>query len=251
MVPGAELIYVALDVPSAVEARQLMSPLDGAARCYKVGLELSSAEGPGFVTELKDKSYKVFLDLKLHDIPNTVGRAARQLGRLGVDMFTIHSAGGIAMMEAACQGAREGADETGKDRPIVLAVTVLTSWGEGPWEEEAGSSFDIDEAILHRARLAARAGVDGLVCSPPDLPALTKEFGDKFVYVCPGIRPGGAAEADDHGRPGTPAGAVAAGADFLVVGRPITRSDDPRTAFEAIAAEAAGASGASGAGGLR
>lgn len=224
----------------------MVNRLEGAARCYKVGLELFSAEGPGLVAELKENSYKVFLDLKLHDIPNTVGRAARRLARLGVDMFTVHGAGGLAMMEAARRGAREGSGGDENRRPLVLAVTVLTSWSEDRWREEAGSRHGIDEAIMHRAELAARAGVDGLVCSPPDLPALREAFGDRFVYVCPGIRPGGASAADDHGRPGTPGGAVSSGADFLVVGRPITRADDPRAAFETIAAEAGAARAAGG-----
>lgn len=234
----ADRLLVALDVPQLAAATALVDNLMPAVRRYKVGLELFTAAGPGAVTALTERSCQVFIDLKLHDIPNTVQRAAARLAHLQAFMFTVHAAGGEAMMRAACDGARgQGAGEP----PLVVAVTVLTSWGRDQWVT-AGSAWSIADTVLHRAEQAAAAGVDGIVCSPADLPGLRAAFGSDLLYVCPGIvvEPAGA-DRRDHGRAGTPEQAMADGADFLVVGRPITRADDPVAAARHIRQRMAGA----------
>lgn len=219
-------LLVALDVPQWADAEALVDNLAPAAHRYKVGLELFTAAGPDVVARLRERDCDVFVDLKLHDIPTTVRRAAAALARLEAFMFTVHAAGGPDMMAAACEGARSG---NGRP-PLVVAVTVLTSWSPEAWAA-AGNAGTIGEAVLRRAEQALSAGVDGIVCSPADLPVLRGTFGNDLLYVCPGIVVTSDAEGRrDHGRSGTPEQALADGADFLVVGRPITRAPDPAAA---------------------
>jgi orotidine-5'-phosphate decarboxylase len=235
---GAERLIVALDVPSAEAALRLADDLRGHVGAFKVGLELYSAQGPALVREMVRRGARVFLDLKLHDIPNTVRGAARELAGLGVSMITVHASGGRAMMQSALEGARSGAG--GGRPPMALGVTALTSLAEGDlanigWRESSES------VVLRLASLAQSAGLDGVVASPQEAAAIRRACGPRFAIVTPGIRPAEAAR-DDQARASTPESAILAGADYLVVGRPITQSPDPVAAARAIAQEIAAAS---------
>jgi orotidine-5'-phosphate decarboxylase len=205
----------------------------------KVGLSLFVEHGPAAVAAFLRLGAKVFLDLKLHDIPNTVELAATRAGALGVSLLTVHAAGGEAMLQAAVRGAREGARSQGHEPPKVLAVTVLTSMSADD-VAAVGLSGAPEEAALRLARLAVRAGVDGLVCSPREAEAFRRELGPSPFLCTPGIRPAGAARGDQS-RAETPAFAVRAGADLLVVGRPIHTAADPLSAARAIADEVSAA----------
>ncbi len=229
-------LVVALDTPSREQALAWARALAGRIGLVKVGLELFTAAGPALVEELTALGVPVFLDLKLHDIPNTVERAARTCARLGVRLLTVHAAGGAAMLAAAATGAAAG---TSGDRPQVLAVTVLTSLDDAALEE-LGIPGGAAARVLRWAELAHRSGCDGVVCSPHELAELRRRLGAGFVLLAPGIRPAGAA-AGDQRRVATPAAAIAAGATYIVVGRPITGAPDPVAAAEAIIDELAGA----------
>jgi orotidine-5'-phosphate decarboxylase len=231
-----EKLIVALDVPSAEAGARLATRLHGHAGMFKVGLENFAAEGPILPRFLVATGEKVFLDLKLHDIPNTVRAAARVAAQLGVSMFNVHASGGGKMMEAALQGAEEGAGLRHDGvRPRVLAVTVLTSLTEEALRE-LGISGSAEEAVVRLARLAREAGLDGVVASPREIAALRHALGPDFLIVTPGIRPTDAS-ADDQARIATPGAAVSAGADYIVVGRPITGAADPAAVADAIVAE--------------
>lgn len=223
---GADRIAVALDVETVDEAEALAATLAGHVGVFKVGLELFGAHGPDAVRRIAAHG-PVFLDLKLHDIPNTVGRAASRLADLGVAYLTVHASGGPAMVAAAVDGLG------GSGR--VLAVTILTSMGAGDLEAVGLPSADV--AVPRLAAMATEAGAPGLVCAAPDLPTVRDAVPAGTTLVTPGIRPSGAS-ADDQARVATPGGAIADGATLLVVGRPITRADDPVAAADAIAAEA-------------
>lgn len=202
---------------------------------FKVGSQLFTSEGPRAVTKLADLGYDIFLDLKFHDIPNTVAHAVTAAVRLPrVRLMTLHAAGGLAMMKAA----REAAG-TKKNRPALLAVTVLTSFDE-PTLREIGMEGSLGSRVVALARLARTAGMDGVVCSALEAPAVRREFGPDFKILVPGVRPASAA-TNDQSRIATPGDAVRAGADYLVVGRPITAAVSPRMAALEIAAEIAGA----------
>ena len=229
-------LIVALDVPSAEAGLRLVEPLRGLVGMFKVGLENFTAEGPVLARFLVTVREKVFLDLKLHDIPNTARAAARQAAQLGVSMFNVHASGGRKMMAAALAGAQEGsAGRSGGSRPLVLAVTLLTSL-TGEDLGELGISGSPEEAVVRLALLARQAGLDGVVASPREVAALRRALGPGFVIVTPGIRPAGAA-ANDQARIATPESAIRAGADYLVVGRPITEAPDPAAAAEAVVRE--------------
>jgi orotidine-5'-phosphate decarboxylase len=227
-------IIIALDVPTKDEAIALVSKLKD-ARTFKIGLELFTAEGPALFTKLRALRKDVFLDLKLHDIPNTVAGAVRSSFRHGVQMMTIHASGGREMMAKAAETAREAAAETDRPKPILLGVTILTSLKE-PDLAEIGMSQDVAGQVLRLAGLAKAAGLDGVVCSPREIEVLRKEYGKDLVIVTPGIRPLWAA-AQDQKRIMTPAEAVAGGADYLVIGRPITAAPSPAEAFLKIVEE--------------
>jgi orotidine-5'-phosphate decarboxylase len=233
-------LIVALDLPSGNAATRMAERLQGHAGMFKVGSELFTAEGPVPVRYLVTTGQRVFLDLKFHDIPNTVRAAARQAAELGVSMVNVHASGGRKMLEAALEGARCLGTVAGNGtRPKVLAVTILTSL-ESQDLEELGISGTPLEAVIRLARLAQSAGLDGVVASPRETSAIRSACGPRFVIVTPGIRPASAA-ADDQARIATPASAIAAGADYLVVGRPITGAPDPVAAADAIVAEMDGA----------
>jgi orotidine-5'-phosphate decarboxylase len=228
MPAGSDRIVVALDVPTLDEAETLAQRLAGHVGWFKVGLELFGAAGPDAVRRIGAHG-PVFLDLKLHDIPTTVQRAAARLADLGVGLLTVHATGGPAMVAAAV----EGLGTAGR----VLAVTVLTSMSNA--DLAATSQPPAAEQVPALARMAVEAGAPGLVCAPRDLVTVRAAVGEDVLLVTPGIRPVGAGE-DDHARAATPASAVADGADLLVIGRPITRADDPVVAADAIAATLAG-----------
>ena len=231
---NADRIIIALDVPTKDEGIALVSRLKD-ARTFKVGLELFTAEGPALFRKLKALRKDIFLDLKLHDIPNTVAGAVRSAFRHGVQMMTIHTSGGREMMAKAAEVARRTAAETGRPKPVLLGVTVLTSL-KGADLEEVGLGADVAAQVLRLAGLAKAAGLDGVVCSPQEIEVLRREYGRELVIVTPGIRPVWAA-AQDQKRIMTPAEAVAKGADYLVIGRPITGAPSPNEAFLRVVEE--------------
>ena len=221
-------LIVALDAPTVGEAERLVARLGEAATFYKVGMELAYGGGLALVSRLASAGKQVFLDLKLHDIPNTVERATAQAAKLGARFLTVH--GYPQTMRAAVAGAKGSGAK-------ILAVTVLTSYDDGDLAE-AGYRFGVAELAKRRARQAAALGVDGLVASTAEAAALRACIGAEMILVTPGIRPKGAG-AGDQKRVATPAEAIRNGADYLVVGRPVTQAPDPRAAAEAIVAEIA------------
>jgi len=223
-------IYCALDVPDRAQASALANRLAGTVGGLKLGLEYFCGEGPEGVRELARTGLPVFLDLKLHDIPNTVASAIRALAPLGVSLVNVHAAGGPAMMRAAAEAAREA----GETRPKVLAVTVLTSLDAGDLEAVGIARSPADQ-VVKLAALAQANGIDGVVCSAAEIAAVRAACGPEFLIVVPGIRPEGSA-AGDQKRMATPRAALAAGADILVIGRPITGADDPALAARTIRA---------------
>jgi orotidine-5'-phosphate decarboxylase len=230
----AERIIVALDYPDAERVERLLKQLAGIPCWMKVGMELFYAAGPRFVARLKEAGYRVFLDLKMHDIPNTVKGGAASITRLGVDMFNVHAAGGRAMMEAAREGVEQGMDgRGGEPKPLLIGVTQLTSTDRRMLNDEIGIPGTVEEAVLRYAKLAKEAGLAGVVASALEVVAIKERCGDGFVTVTPGIRPAGAA-IGDQSRVMTPKEAFAQGTDFIVVGRPVTAAPDPRQALERI-----------------
>jgi orotidine-5'-phosphate decarboxylase len=230
-----ERIIVALDLPDVDEAVVMAAGLRGRVPRVKVGLTLFGASGPDVVRRLRELDFGVFLDLKLHDIPHQVAGAARELTRLGVEMFTVHAGGGRAMMRAAVEAAAHAAEREGVDRPLVLAVTVLTSLDDEALRE-VGVARGPSEQVLSLAELAREAGADGVVCSPQEASDVRLLLGQDALVVTPGVRPSWAA-ASDQARVATPADAVAEGASHLVIGRPITDAPDPAEALERIVEE--------------
>jgi len=230
----ADRIIIALDVQTKDEGIALVSRLKD-AKTFKVGLELFTAEGPALFRKLRALRKDIFLDLKLHDIPNTVAGAVRSACKHGVQMMTIHASGGREMMTRAAETARAAAEAGKGPKPILLGVTVLTSL-KGADLEEAGMGSDVASQVLRLAGLAKAAGLDGVVCSPQEIEALRQEYGKEMVIVTPGIRPVWAA-AQDQKRIMTPAEAVAKGADYLVIGRPITAAPSPNEALLRIVEE--------------
>ena len=223
-------IIVALDFPDAASALALAARLSPQRCRVKVGKELFTAAGPALVQTLVQRGFDVFLDLKYHDIPNTVGQACRAAAALGVWMLNVHALGGRAMMDAA----RQAVEGTAR-RPRLIAVTVLTSLAQADLTE-VGIDATPQSAALRLARLAQACGLDGVVCSAQEAQSMRAALGARFLLVTPGIRPSGAA-ADDQSRIATPRGAIEHGASYLVVGRPITRADDPSAALLAIQQE--------------
>ena len=222
-------LAVALDFPSAAEAFDLVDRLDGACQWLKVGMELYYAAGNGLVEALRGRGYSVFLDLKLHDIPNTVTGAVRSVTSAGASLLTVHAGGGAAMMRAAAAAANVPGG------PRLLAVTVLTSMDAAELAE-VGVAASPGNQVLLLARLAKAAGIDGMVCSAGEVEALRKVMGPETMLVVPGIRPVGS-EVGDQRRVATPEAAIARGASMLVVGRPITKAIDPGAAARAILEE--------------
>lgn len=232
---AAGRIMVALDYPDAAAAEALLGALQGIPCYMKVGMQLFYSAGPAFVAGLKERGYNVFLDLKMHDIPNTVKGGASSITKLGVDMFNVHAAGGLRMMEAALEGVEHALPAGGK-RPAVIAVTQLTSTSQAVLNEEIGISGTTEAAVLRYASLAKQAGLDGVVASPQEVQVIKAACGSAFQTVTPGIRPAGA-DAGDQSRIMTPREALLQGTDYMVIGRPITASADPRAALESIIEE--------------
>jgi orotidine-5'-phosphate decarboxylase len=232
-IPARERVIVALDVPDRAALAALLDRLDGRPAFYKVGLELFVAEGEGAVELVQKRGGRLFLDLKLHDIPETVARAVAAAARIGIDFLTVHTSGGYEMMRRAAEAAAA--------RPQILGVTVLTSLLEEDLRAE-GIELSVAETVRARARVAARAGIAGLVCSPHEIDA-ARAVSRELLLVVPGIRPGsgeGSARGDQK-RVATAAQAIAHGADYIVVGRPIRDATDPAAAFSALVAEVDGA----------
>ncbi len=227
-------IFVALDVETRDSALKLADTLRGAVGGYKIGSRLFTAEGPSMVRALTERGDKVFLDLKFHDIPNTVAQAAAAAAGLGVTMFNVHAGGGTAMMRAAREAVHEAAAKRGGPAPLIIAVTVLTSMNQQTLRE-IGVVIELRDQVLRLAELTQEAGLDGVVASPQETEAIRHRCGKEFTIVTPGIRGGTAGPVrNDQERTMTPAEAMAAGASYLVVGRPIIAAPDPLAAARAI-----------------
>ncbi|KLU60511.1 orotidine 5'-phosphate decarboxylase [Peptococcaceae bacterium CEB3] len=227
-----EKVIVALDLPGRKEALRMAETLAGSGCRVKVGLELYAYEGPRLIGELKDLGFPVFLDLKLHDIPATVERTVRALLNWEPEMLDVHCSGGYEMMARAAEALHEAGAQRGYE-PKLLGITVLTSMGEEALRRELGVGVTLAEHVLALARLAKRAGLDGVVASAREAPLLRQALGPDFLLVTPGIRPPGSA-LNDQARVLTPGEALAAGSSYLVIGRPITRADNPRRALARI-----------------
>ena len=228
-------LIAALDVPTREDAECLVKQLGDSVSYYKVGMELFYALGGDIVTWLKEQEKKVFLDLKLHDIPNTVGNGLCSLLRLRPDILNVHTAGGLRMMKAAHDALHAAAEEAGIPCPKLIGVTVLTSMDAEDWAG-LGHTGTIADAVLRRAQLARVAGLDGVVASPAETAEIRRICGKDFLIVTPGIRPTGTSH-DDQRRVMTPGEAIRAGASQIVVGRAIYAAEDPRMAAESILKE--------------
>ena len=231
----AECIIVPLDVPDAESARRLIDDIP-AVKFWKVGLELFVSSGPEILTDLKDRDKRIFLDLKFHDIPNTMAGACRAAGRYGVDLVTVHAPAGMAALQAAQQAATEGAAAAGMAAPNLIAVTVLTSIDLRSLAFDLKIPLELSDYALQMALLSQQAGLAGSVCSPHEAELLRRCCGPDWLLVCPGVRPDWA-QAGDQRRVMTPGAAIAAGANYLVIGRPITQADQPNAAFQRICDE--------------
>ncbi|MDY3079643.1 MAG: orotidine-5'-phosphate decarboxylase [Oscillospiraceae bacterium] len=225
-------VIVACDFASRQQTMEFLDKFQGAKPFVKIGMELFYAEGPQIVRDIKARGHKIFLDLKLHDIPNTVMKAMRVLSELDVDMCNVHAAGTRAMMEAAIKGLTR-ADGS---RPMLIAVTQLTSTDQESMERDLLIERPIDEVVMHYAKTAADAGLDGVVCSPIEAGKVHSHCGQGFVTVTPGVRFAGG-DTGDQKRVMTPAQAKKAGSDYIVVGRPITAAPDPAAAYERCVVE--------------
>ncbi|MFD2371126.1 orotidine-5'-phosphate decarboxylase [Brevibacillus sp. GCM10020057] len=225
-------MIVALDFSTREEIRQCLESLEGRIRYVKVGMELFYAEGPAIVHDLKERGLKVFLDLKVHDIPNTAKGAMKSLARLGADMVNVHAAGGVAMMEAAREGLEQGT-AAGSPRPILIGVTMLTSTSRQTMNEQLAIPGSVEDVVVHYARMTKQAGLDGVVASPLEVPKIKQAAGESFLTVTPGIRPLGS-DKGDQTRITTPEEAFRLGSDYLVIGRAITAAKDPAAIWESI-----------------
>jgi orotidine-5'-phosphate decarboxylase len=233
-------LLIALDVPTGGEALRLADLLRGRVGGFKIGSQLFTAEGPAIVRALTGRGDRVFLDLKFHDIPNTVANAVAAATSLGVWMVNVHASGGTKMMQAAAEAARKTARTEGRAVPLVIAVTVLTSMTAAAMSE-AGTNVPVIDQVSRLARLAQEAGLDGVVASPQETSAIRALCGPGFAIVTPGIRGGAAITSkDDQERTMTAASAIAAGSSYLVVGRPVIAAPDHRAAAEKIAEEVRG-----------
>ena len=230
-----ERLIAALDVPTRGQVEQLVVCLGDSVSYYKVGMELFYALGGDIVAWLKEREKKVFLDLKLHDIPNTVGNGLCSLLRLRPDILNVHTAGGLRMMQTASEALHHAADQEGIPCPKLIGVTVLTSMDAQDWAG-LGHTGTIADTVLRRAKLAQEAGLDGVVASPAETAEIRRACGEDFLIVTPGIRPAGVSH-DDQRRVMTPAGAIRAGASQIVVGRAIYAAENPHAAAEGILKE--------------
>ncbi len=234
---ASDRLFVALDVERLEEAEALLDRLGGVVGGCKIGSQLFTAAGPLAIERALKRGVRVFLDLKYHDIPNTVAGAVREATRLGVFMLNVHASGGLAMMRAAADAATTAARDFAVPRPLLLGVTVLTSLDRRALEREVGVQGTVEVHVLSLAARARGAGLDGCVASPWEISPLRLAMGRSWVIVTPGIRP--AERADDQARTATPAAAIRAGADYLVVGRPITAAADVGLAARSVLEEIA------------
>ncbi|MCH1623844.1 orotidine-5'-phosphate decarboxylase [Fredinandcohnia quinoae] len=227
-------LIVALDFPNLLDTKKFLEQFGDEPIFVKVGMELFYQEGPAVISYLKEQGHSIFLDLKLHDIPNTVKSAMRRLASLGVDIVNVHAAGGTKMMESALEGLEAGAP-SGKKRPVCIGVTQLTSTSEEVMRNEIWINQSLDEVVVYYAKLASASGLDGVVCSSLEVPFIHKACGEDFVTVTPGIRlPND--ESSDQTRIVTPEKARELGSTAIVVGRSITRANEPLQIYQQIKA---------------
>lgn len=231
----AERIIVPLDVANMEDAIALLDAIPEVT-FWKVGLELFVSAGPAILEQLKQRQKRIFLDLKFHDIPNTMAGACRSASRYGVDLLTVHAPAGGMALKAAQAAALEGAAQAGCEPPKLIAVTLLTSISTRDLAFELKVSLELTDYATQMALLAQDSGLSGIVCSPQEADTLRRICGDDFLLVCPGVRPTWAAKGDQQ-RAMTPGQAMAAGASYLVIGRPITQAADPAAAFQQICDE--------------
>lgn len=232
-----ERIIVALDFDSSEKAKTIVDELRGEVGAFKIGLQLFTSAGPKFVRELTANGHRIFLDLKFHDIPNTVAKAAVEAARLGVSMFNVHSSGGGEMMRRTVDEVAKVCEQESLLRPKIIAVTVLTS-SDNNSLRETGIEADVETQVVNLARLTAKYGLDGVVASPRESALIKQAVGEHFLVVTPGIRSTSATN-DDQKRVTTAAVAIANGSDYVVIGRPITEAVDKRKAVQAFAQEIA------------
>ena len=228
-------LIVALDFHTLEDVKTLDEELGDSVSYYKVGMELFYSAGPQVITYLKEKNKNIFLDLKLHDIPNTVGEGLCSLMRLGADIVNVHASGGFTMMKTAAEKLHALAEKQGVPCPKIIAVTILTSINEEDWAG-LGMECEIRQQVVRLAKLTKEAGLDGVVASPQEASAIREACGPDFMIVTPGVRPAGAA-INDQSRIATPASALTNGASHLVVGRPIRAAEDPKAEALAIIKE--------------
>jgi orotidine-5'-phosphate decarboxylase len=236
MISPKDRLVIALDLDNDREALSLVDELNDAVGMFKVGHQLFTAYGPDIVRRIIGKGARVFLDLKYHDIPNTVASASAEAVKLGVSIFNVHALGGSDMMKAAAAAAAETADKQGLSRPLALAVTILTSMDDAALRRDLKISRSLRREVSHLAELAHRAGMSGVVASPQEITMLRKAIRGAFTILTPGVRPAWAGR-DDQKRIMTPGEAVASGADLIVVGRPVLKAADRRAAVERILRE--------------
>ena len=234
-----ERLVLALDVDNFKKAEELVSKLNNYVGVFKIGSQLFTAEGAKVVNMLNERGGKVFLDLKFHDIPNTVARAAEVATKSGVYIFNVHTSGGYEMMKAAAEATKKTSLALGIRKPLILGVTLLTSINQEILEKEIGIKKRLEEQVVHLAKLAKAAGLDGVVASPREIKEIRKACGENFVILTPGIRPAGKS-SDDQKRIMTPREAIKLGADFLVIGRPIRNAFNPVEAAKEILKEMEG-----------
>ncbi len=232
----AERLMVALDVPTGADALRLAQTLQSLNVGLKLGMQLFYREGVTILSQLQALTPLLFVDLKLHDIPNTVASASESLVANGVQFFNVHTLGGGPMMRAAADRARTTAEALGRPKPLVIGVTVLTSHSVSQLQEQLRVGLSLEDYVVHLAWLAQESGLDGVVCSAQEAAKIRKACGPEFLLVTPGIRPVGSV-TNDQSRIVTPSDAIQAGADYLVVGRPITQAPDPLQAAQAILEE--------------
>jgi len=228
-------LIVALDVDTLQDVKQITTELGDLVHCYKVGMQLYYSQGNAVLTYLQEQHKNIFLDLKLHDIPNTVAKSAVALARLGVNLLTVHALGGPAMLAAVCNATRDEAARLGIIPPKILAVTILTSMDQQQLQQ-IGCPSAVDQEVLKLAKLAQDSGADGVVASPREAGQIRQQCGSTFLIVTPGIRPSGAA-LDDQSRVASPSQAIASGATHLVIGRPIIAAPDRKVAAQQIWSE--------------
>jgi len=236
MLTAAERLVLALDVESDQDALGIVTELKESVGMFKVGHQLFTAYGPDIVRRIIGMGGRVFLDLKYHDIPNTVAKASSEAVRLGVSVFNVHALGGLDMMKASAESVKEAAAKYGLPSPIVLAVTILTSMDEKNMRRELKITRSLQREVSHLARLAQRAGMHGVVASPQEIKILRRAVRGQFVILTPGVRPDWAGK-DDQKRTMTPGEAVAAGADYIVVGRPVLKAADRQAAVGMVVEE--------------